>query len=212
VTAVAWRIRLPRRAIATVLGGTIMLVVSCGGSGSTYVSSPSTHTFLKVPAGWRVFRQSEIRTQTSAVASPPFPFLAVIDADPKPSIDHSFSDGRYPFGLVRVRDLGLAEHDAFSLASLRNEVVKVDDILQNDSTAVSVLGTPKLLTHKGLRGTKLEYSVRLNGTDFTVSQTGFVDGPTRRVWLLILGCESSCFRRNAAAIHRVADSWIVQGS
>jgi hypothetical protein len=62
-----------------------MRVVSCGRSGSTYVSSPSTHTFLKVPAGWRVFgcRQSEIRTRTSAVASPAFPFLAVIDADPK---------------------------------------------------------------------------------------------------------------------------------
>lgn len=176
------------------------------------MTSTSTHTFLKVPAGWRVFKQTEIRSQTNVGTAPPFPFLAAFDADPNPSIDHSFSDGRYPFGLVRVRDLGLAEHDAFSLASLRNEVVKVDDILQTDANAVSVLGPSKMLTHKGLRGTKLEYSVHLNGTDFSVTQTAFVDGPTRRVWLLIVGCESSCFHRNAAAIHRVADSWIVQGS
>lgn len=189
-----------------------MLVAACGGSGSTYLKSTSTHTFLKVPPGWRVFPQTEIRNQTNVGGSPPFPFLAAFDADPRPSIDHSFSDGRYPFGIVRVRDLGVAEHDAFSLASLRNEVVKVDDILQTDSSAISVIGRPKLLTHKGLRGTKLEYSVHLNGTDFSVVQTGFVDGPTRRVWVLIVGCESSCFRRNAGAIHRVADSWIVQGS
>ena len=188
-----------------------LLGVSCAGSGATYVTSRSTGTFLKVPDGWKVFKQDEIRSRVDTGGSPPYPFLAAFDADPRPSLAHTFSDARYPWGLVRVRDLGLAEHDAFSLASLRNEVVHVDDLEQSDPSAVQVLSPPKLVTHRGLRGTRLEYSVHADGTEFTVVQAGYVDEATHRVWLLILGCDTSCFHRNSTAIHRVADSWIVQG-
>jgi hypothetical protein len=201
-----------RTSTAAVIVSLSILAASCSGTSATYLTSTSTHTFLKVPSDWKVFNQSTIRSEVKSGSTPPFPFLAAFDADPKPSLNHNFSDAKYPWGLVRVRDLGEAEHDTFSLASLRNEVVKVDDVEQQDANAVQVLGTPKLLTHQGLRGTKLEYSIHLNGEDFTVSQTGYVDQPTQRVWLLILGCETACFQRNAAAIHRVADSWIVRGS
>ncbi|MDQ6613507.1 MAG: hypothetical protein M3083_01775 [Actinomycetota bacterium] len=61
-------------------------------------------------------------------------FLVAFDADPLPSIDHNFRDSRYPWGLVRVRDLGLTEHDGYSLASLRNELVKVDNIAQTSAS------------------------------------------------------------------------------
>ncbi|GAC1601839.1 MAG: hypothetical protein NVS3B21_29660 [Acidimicrobiales bacterium] len=199
---------LRRALLAAVVAGAVS---ACATSGTTYVSSPATQTFVKLPRGWKVFNQDDIRHQIRAEGSQPFPFLVAFDADAKPSIEHSFRSGDQPWGIARVRDLGMEEHDHFSLASLRNELVKVDDLAKADPNSIEVLATPRFLTRRNLRGTRLEYTVHGTGTDFTVSQSGFVDQSTRRVWLLILGCEASCYKRNATIIHRVVDSWTVEG-
>ncbi|GAC1530781.1 MAG: hypothetical protein NVS3B12_05800 [Acidimicrobiales bacterium] len=184
---------------------------ACAGSGATYVSSRATQTFVKLPRGWKVFTQDDIRRQIHAEGSQPFPFLVAFDADSNPSIEHSFRSADQPWGIARVRDLGMEEHDSFSLASLRNELIKVDDLAKADPNSIEVLATPRFMTHRSLRGTRLEYTVHGTGTDFTVSQTGFVDQATRRVWLLVLGCQASCYKRNETVIHRVVDSWTVAG-
>ena len=197
---------------ALAVGVTLLGLGGCGSTRYTYVTSTSTRTFLKVPGGWKVFSQSDIRRSPSAAAGSSFPFMAAFDADPNPSVDHSFVSGSRPFGLVLVRDLSLSEHDQFSLATLRNTIVKVDDLITADPNAVQVLAPPALLTPHGLRGSKLEYTVhQTDGTSFTVDQVGLVDNPTKRVWFLIVGCSASCYPHYASQIRGVVASWTVEG-
>jgi hypothetical protein len=153
-------------------------------------------------------------SQAGSTANGPgrLPFFTVIDADPKPSLDHTLGSSTYPFGVARIRSLSADEHDIYSLASLRNEAINVDQLVQVDPNAVQVLAAPKLLVHQGMRGTHLEYTVHnSDGTAFSVDQVGFIDAATHTVWFLLVGCQAACYARNKAAIHRVADSWTVKG-
>jgi hypothetical protein len=201
-----------------VLGAALALVLSaCAGGRYRYVSSSSTETFLKVPSSWRVYSQGQILAHVDA-ADPsvqprkPLPFFVVFDAAPSPSLDHDVTSAAYPFGMVRVRTLAADEQDTFSLSSLRNEVVNVDQLEQADSTSVTPLKPAQLITRRSLRGSHLEYTVDASGgASFTVDQVGLVDSSTHTVWFVIVGCTTSCYRANTAAIRRVIDSWTVQG-
>jgi hypothetical protein len=194
-----------------------MVLSACGGSQYHFISSTSTQTYLKVPSGWHVYSQPQILAHLDAAdptAKPRHkaPFFVILDGDPAPSLDHDPRSSRYPFGLVRVRSLASSEQDTYSLQSLRNEVLNVDQLQQASPDAVAAIGPGRLITHGNLRGTHLEYTVHgPDGSNFTVDQVGFIDSPTRTVWFLFIGCATACYRTNAASIHRVADSWIVKG-
>jgi hypothetical protein len=113
--------------------------------------------------------------------------------------------------LARVRTLSLQEHDEFSFMTLRNEVFKIDDAINADPNSVDVLAA-KLVVHHSLRGSHLEYTVHPpDGPSFSVDQVGLVDTPTHQVWFLAVGCLADCYRANAGAIHRIVDSWTVEG-
>jgi hypothetical protein len=207
-----------RRALIAAVVMLVVVLSGCAGSGYTYVSSTSTGTFFKIPKSWKVYNQGAVLAHNGQAASTAsgkaqFPFLAIIDGDPKPSLDHKLSVSAHPFGLARVRVLSADEHDSYSLASLRNEAINVDQLLQTDPNAVQALSAPRLLLHQGMRGTHLEYTVRNpDGTTFSVDQVGFVDAATHTVWFLLVGCQAACYVQNTGAIHRVADSWTVKGT
>jgi hypothetical protein len=191
-----------------------VLLASCVGSSYHYVSSSSTGTFFKVPSSWKVYGKSQVLAdpgQLGPRGSSSDRFLVEFDGSPQPNAGHDFVTSSAPFGIARVRQLSLQEHDQYSLAALRNEVLPVDNLLNQDPNAVQVRSPPKLLTHRGLRGTRLEYSVHVNSTTFTVEQIGYVDTPTENVWYLIVGCTLTCYQRHSGDIHRVIDSWIVEG-
>ena len=193
-----------------------VVAAGCAGSGYTYVSSTSTGTFFKIPQSWKVYDKGSILAHTgqagAAGAQAQVPFLAIIDADPKPSLDHLLPASTHPFGLARVRALSTQEHDGYSLASLRNEAINVDQLSQANAGSVQVLAAPTLLVHQGMRGTHLEYTVRNpDGTAFSVDQVGLVDAATQTVWLLLIGCQASCYAHYMSTIHQVVDSWTVKG-
>jgi len=189
-------------------------LASCAGTSYHYVSNNATGTFFKVPSSWKVFGKAQVLAdpgQLGPRGASSDRFLVEFDASPHPAAGHDFVSSAYPFGIARVRPLSLQEHDQYSLAALRNEVVPVDNLLNQDPNSVQVVSAPKLLTHNGLRGTELEYSVHVNSATFTVEQIGYVDTPTKTVWYLIVGCTVSCYQHYSGDIHRVVASWLVEG-
>ncbi len=197
--------------LRAVLSVVAAVAVACSGSGYTYISSSSTRTYLKVPDDWKVFKKDEVLARAGGVLKfdETDRFLVAFDAHPKPSLSHSFVTGDYPFGQVRVRALGDEEADLYSFAMLRNEIVEVDELYQADQ--LEPLANVRQLTEKGLRGSRLEYSVTREQGTFVMSQVGFVDTATRNVWFLAVGCSASCYQRHKRAIHDVMDSWTVEG-
>jgi len=212
--AVAVLIVMVTRGVVALALVAAVALAGCSGSSYHYVSSSATGTFFKVPSAWRVFGKTQVLAdpgQLGPRGATSDRFLVEFDGSPSPNAGHDFITSGYPFGIARVRRLSLQEHDAYSLASLRNEVVPVDNLVNQDPNSVQVKSAPKLLTKGGLRGTKLEYSVHVNSVTFTVEQIGYVDTPTNTVWYLIVGCSVACYQHYSGDIHRVVDSWLVEG-
>jgi hypothetical protein len=205
-------------AIATIAAIAVTAFSACTGSGYSYVKSSSTRTYFKVPGRWRLYSRDDIIQLQGADLLPKsfkqtFPFFVVFDGSPNPSIRHDLSTATSPFGLARVRKLSLSEHDSFSLQSLRNEIIKIDDLLSNDASSVEVVAPPKAIVLKhGVHGTRLMYTVHpTDGSDsFTVEQIGMTDPTANTVWFLILGCQVKCFSAHRREIDTVVNSWTIQ--
>jgi hypothetical protein len=203
-----------RGLVALAMLAPAILATSCASSSYHYVASSSTGTFFKVPHAWHVYGKPQVLAdpgQLGPRGSSSDRLLVEFDASPKPEAGHDFVTSSYPFGIARVRQLSLQEHDQYSLAALRNEVLPVDNLLSQDPNSVQAVSAPKLLTRGGLRGTKLEFTVHVNSTTFTVEQIGYIDTKTENVWYLIVGCDETCYRHYSGDIHRVVDSWTVEG-
>lgn len=198
------------------VGVLAVLVASCGSSEYRYVSSPDGDAFFKLPRGWHLFDEVAIRAHNAQAGATPEPndgfrFLAIFDGDPDPTLAHDLETAQHPFGLVRVRELGLTERDSYSLASLRNEMVPVDQIASQEESEVSELEPSRsILADGGLAGTRLVYSVARDGLEYSVHQVGLVDPATRFVYFFLVGCTSACFEEHADVIAEVADSWTVK--
>ena len=193
----------------------VVVLAGCAGSGYQYVKSSSSNAYFKVPKEWKVFDKDQILgaadEQLSQTESSNLRFVSIFDGDPNPSLEHELTTAKHPFGLVRVRELTLEERDTFSLSTLRNEVVRIDDILENELGDVELVEQPKtIVKRKGLAGARLVYTVKGPEGSFTVDQTGLVDPGTHVVYFFIVGCESTCFSENRRQISEVADSWTIK--
>jgi hypothetical protein len=192
-----------------------VLLTSCAGSGFTYVKSSANKTYFKVPDAWRVYNKDQVlgvdKSATRPQPDPGLKYLAVFDGDPKPSLEHDLQTAMAPFGVVKVRQLSPEERDTFSLASLRNEVIPIDDILQQNVGQIQLVTQPKSIVKSGgLHGSRLVYAVVTDSGSFTVDQTGLVDAATNMLYFFIVGCESQCFAQNRHTISEVADSWTIK--
>lgn len=207
--------KLARRATAAFLGAGALLLAACGGSEYQYVKSSSDRAYFKVPKDWKVFDKEDIvaasGNRLSANQESTLRFMVAFDADPKPSLDHDLQTADRPFGLARVRQLAPDERQQFSLIALRNEIVPIDQILEEDAGEIELLEQPEdIATDEGLAGTRLVYRVNTREGSFTVDQTGLVDASTRLVYFFIIGCESDCYDQHKRTITEIADSWTVK--
>ena len=186
----------------------------CAGSGYKYVKASTDDAYYKIPDRWKLFDKQQViastGTQLSSAEESDLRYLAIFDADPKPSLDHDLQTAQHPFGVVRVRTLDVAERDAFNLQALRNEVIPIDDILEKELADVEVVSGPYSIVKNGMRGSRITYTVQSEDSSFTVDQTGLVDPATTQVYFFIVGCDAKCYADNRNTITEIADSWTIK--
>jgi hypothetical protein len=211
--------RRPRVAVA-VLVGLGLLLSACGGNEFTYVGTSSEQVYFKVPSEWTKYNKKQLLVATGLSESPQadqaFRWLVGYDADPDPAIGHILGlDTQHPAVLAWVRELDFQSRDSFSLATIRNAVFPVDQLLQNQQA--DILSAEDVVLKGGIRGVKLVYNI--SGGNFTIAegnkvfrinQVGFVDPDTNLFYLFILKCTASCYQHNQRLIDQVADSFTVR--
>ena len=118
--------------------------------------------------------------------------------------------------MVEVLSEADEERDTVSLATIRNLLSRVDSI-----GAPTTNGDPPVngeVTFKadvsqpgGFHGNRVRFQVEVADGIFSVAdQTALLDSRNRVVYVLIVGCERSCFARNLGVINRIIDSWTVR--
>ncbi len=204
-----------------VKGALLMLALSlsaCEGSGFSYISNTSTNTYFRVPEEWELFERNEMMSSGSQAVSlqslqgASDLWVVAFDAAPSPDLDNVLAtSSQHPTGYAFVRPLTEKERDTYSLASLRNEVVPLDRLRQ-DEGRVEAVSEEEIELESGAHGSRLVNEIKVEGEYFTLDQTGLVDSGTHRVYVLVIGCKAACYEANKTVIDQVADSWTIEES
>lgn len=214
--------RRRRRPLAAVGYGLVGLVgvvlVGCAGSGFQYVSNPDLGVFFKLPAQWTVMDEDDLTEREGRPSRRPFGsggqdslWLVVFDAAPKPSLEHFLDEGStHPAGLAQARLLEPEERDGFSLASLRNEVIPLDDLAES-SQGFRPLRQQDIELPDGTHGHRGVYLLSTrDGGSYTYDQTALVDATVRTAYVLAIGCGTDCYERHRDVIDTVVSSWTIK--
>jgi hypothetical protein len=207
--------------IAAIIALVGLVVVGCQPSPYTYVRNSEDGAYVRFPSDWHLFNPEEVlgRQAEQGGLTPGLAeqlaqrqWAVAFDADPQPTLDHLFVEPNgHVIGLMRVRRLSEEERDQFSIASLRNEFIDVDEILLTDQGRIEPLLSEDLTTPEGLRGLRLRFNIGSpSGEVFTYDQTAYVDAATEKVYLLALGCTVECFEAQRSEIERITESWTIR--
>jgi hypothetical protein len=188
-----------------VLAAVVAVVVSACGPTYTYLTSTSSQSYLAVPHSWKVFDQKAIAASTGSTGS--YPYFAVFDANPNPSLKDAVSPTSQPWGVLRIRDLASSERETYSFDSLSNELIQFDQLSQAGQAAV--VGDAEVLTHGALRGISQEVAIQDGSKTILTDEVGYVNNTTTKAWALLVGCSATCFTRNHSEITRLVHSWTV---
>lgn len=216
-------LRRHRTLLAPLVAGGILLA-ACGGTGDfDFVGSPDRKAFFKVPLEWKQFNKRNLLIASgqslNTATDERLPWLIAFDAAPNPSINHvlDFSEApQHPVVLAQAISLDFGARDQLSLGSIRNAVYPIDELLDQDQA--SILNYEEITLDEGFRGIKIEYDVITQGiipvvsgnTVIRVTQVGVTDPETETLYLLLVRCESHCYRDHQALISQITDSWTVK--
>src|SRR4029450_7701266 len=215
------------------VAATAILLAGCS-SGYTYVTNSKTKTFFKIADPWGLYSENEIFASQIQGLSPQSEeaakqalWMVAFDADPHPSLDHLFQlttrcdavkatspeklpVGCYPEGFAQVRPLSGNQRDALSLASLRNEIFPVDQLMAADPSSVEGLRQEDIVLGSGFHGSRDIMNVKRADAFLTLDQTALVDPATRMLYLFAIGCEAHCSLDHQQTIEQIVKSWTVK--
>lgn len=177
-------------------------VVSCQGSGFQYISNSDTSTYFKLPEEWMLFEEDAASVYTT--------YFVAFDGSPKPSADNLLSpDSDHPFGLAQVRVLTNQQKATWSLSTMRNFDLPIDQLVQQQRAEV-VFEDDDVVLEGGARGLRVVYNIQQEGGTMTISQTSLVDPTTRFFYQFMVGCAVQCFARNQETIDEIVNSWTIE--
>jgi hypothetical protein len=194
---------------AVVIALTIVLVATACAPDSTYLAASSQGMYFKIPHGWHTYPQSTLKRD--GLISTSLPYLVAFDADPRPDVKHLLGSSTHPWGLAEVNGISQSDQLNFSLDSLLNAVLPIDQIQQATGDSVSTLAPSRVITRGNLRGIQAALRLSVTGqAPLSVEQISLVNAPTTKTWVLLMGCSPACFAQQHGQIDRIVNSWIVK--
>lgn len=210
-----------RRSIAPLLAAALaLLLTGCLSTGYAYISRQNpdgTKLYFKIPSTWRTFGS----TQVIEAANGKLSYSQVKQIENGEWLTF-FSASRHvdvkqvgvgpstaPQGEAFARQLGPAERDSFSLATLRSTILGSDPLTA--TTGVHVLSYTEFTTSGGVRGSRLVADLTgSHGLVTTFGQVVEVDPQTDWEFGIDVSCRASCWGPNSGSISQILKSWTVK--
>ena len=183
-------------------------------------------SYYKVPRDWKVFSKEQVLsampgvdklTPTGISDLLDGQHVSGFDASPRPSPANLFSATAAPSGREIVLVLDDDQRDAVSLSDLRNFPFSVDpqqatSTQEEAEPKVEIIARDDEVVRKGgFHGTQVLFNLTgEHGTAYTVNQTTLTDTASRLLYTLVIGCEATCYVRNAETINEVVASWTIK--
>lgn len=193
-----------------------VLVAGCASTGYHYVKSSEHKTYFKIPENWKLYSQEQILDVAKGLskrerqAELDSTWRVVFDSAPKPALTHLFDTrSKHPTGMALVLQLSFSDSDSVSLSQLRNFFFDIDTATQNNTGQVISYEDVKM--DGGFHGIHIVATVDDGkGRPLTFNEKAVIDQATSKLYMLVVGCEATCYEDNQTKIENVVDSWTVR--
>lgn len=198
------------------LVGVLPSLGGCGDTSHRYIANKDENVYLKIPADWNdlPFADSDADRLEELTSQVTLVWRAGATPDLRGTPDLVDPDAPLAFVAVYEVDGQLNQQMSASLARLAASPLGFDPVIPNDDAQqalVEVLDYAPL-DFDDMSGSRVIFRYRAESTAewseiYDVSSA--YDSSRFRLYVLQVGCSTTCFESNQDAIKKVADSWLV---
>lgn len=201
----------------------LLLLTGCGAQSQTYAASKSDGVFFTVPKEWHLISTAALNKFEAKNAIG----LAVerqtlvtwqvaysIQPKVKPSQIFEIDAPKKPVALARVRNLSADEKNAVSLNILRDAIVPLSQWVSTPTadTPLFEIYDDYEVVEKGARGVRTIFTFTHKGVAQTIDQTAMISPDNSKVYLFIIRCTNSCYKKNEELMTEISNSFTVRGA
>ena len=205
---------------AWLLAVPVTAVAGCGVPQVNYVADTSAQTYFEVPYRWHKIDDSSLAAQLKSNGFSAGGGLWDVgyDADDSPSASHVLSPAAtMPFALALVAPLSRTGSNEMSYNLLRDFIMPVTPTQRQMAasngfplTGFQSIKDSVITPGRDVHGVREIFSYTYpDGQTDTFDQVALTDSNDTMVYLLLVHCQSTCYRKNTSQIDAVMKSFTV---
>ncbi|MFB9622796.1 hypothetical protein [Nonomuraea helvata] len=215
------------RGLIAVTVAILMLSACAGQPDFHYVRDRAGTTYFKVPSSFTQLNADPIEMYLSgdhpnsaaALVRAQRVWSTAFDQSAEPSVDHLLGSTD-PFVYATVHQLTEEQRDTISLNRLRDFVLPVTDQMRELYTQQAVAtGQPPMFRNfellndevltldDGARGVRVRFNYQIGNDVQTFDHTAILDEKGATVSVMLIGCQSACFRKRAAEFDKIESTF-----
>ena len=211
-----------KKSLACVLSA-LLLLTSCGEQSKIYAASKTEGVFFTVPNKWHAISNAaldkfEVKSaQGAAIERQSLVAWQIAfskNTKVKPAQIFSIDAPKTPLAFARVRSLSADEINSVSYNVLRDVIVPLSQWVSSPTA-----DTPKFdiyddyeVVEKGARGVRTIFTFTHKGVAQTIDQTAMVSTDHSKIYLFIIRCANSCYKKNEKLMTEISNSFTVRGT
>ena len=215
---------LPRLAVVVCLAA--FAASACAGGGYHYVKSSEGQSYFRIPDRWQLFDHDQLLAADASLSPDEADYLKSIswevlfDGRPHSHLSSvkGFEQAQAPMGQALVSLLTPTAADGVSTGQLRNLLYPVDSLIQQDEQDPLPIPRATVIDYQtvdfkgGFHGIHMVVRLRPNTTSRSVTsdQVSVVDNQLTRLYVMVVGCRSTCYEKQHTKIENAVDSWTVR--
>ncbi|MFC4009834.1 hypothetical protein ACFOY2_21575 [Nonomuraea purpurea] len=215
------------RGLIALMVAVVTLSACVGQPEFTYVRDKAGTTYFKVPSSFtqlnanpiELYLSGEQPNSQAALLRAQRVWSTAFDQSAEPSVNHLLGS-RDPFVYATVHQLTREQRDTVSLNGLRDFVLPVTEetrlLYLRQSLAAGqapmfhhfeLLGDDVLILDDGARGVRVRFNYQIGDDVQTFDHTAILDEKGATVSVMLIGCQSLCFRERGAEFDKIAGSF-----
>jgi len=201
----------------------LILLTGCGAQSQIYAASKSEGVFFTVPTTWHLISTAALnkveaqKAQGAAIERQSLVAWQVAysgHAKVKPSQIFSIDAPKKPLAFARVRRLSADEINAVSYNVLRDVIVPLSQWVSTptaDTPPFDIYDDYEVV-EKGARGVRTIFTFTHKGVAQTIDQTAMVSPDHTKIYLFIIRCTNSCYKKNEKLMTKISNSFTIRGT
>lgn len=201
----------------------LLVLTGCGAQSQIYAASKSEGVFFTVPKNWHATSNAALNkfeaknviglaAQRQTLVT--WQVAYSIEPKVKPSQIFEIDAPKKPVAFARVRNLSADEINAISLNVLRDIIVPLSQWVSAPTAE-----TPSFdiyddyeVVEKGARGVRTIFTLTYKGVAQTIDQTAMLSPDRSKVYLFVIRCTNSCYKKNEKLMTEISNSFTVRGA